>query len=149
MFLLSIIYLLPQLTFGQKSIVLKSTSKSDMQIYNLNGAEIYISINDSNYFVPKKAPFKFETTTTIDSLIKNSKLKEVSILIRNMKYEFVITLNAAIYLKQHSFEMYVYTQNKKQGYIIGLTETHGWGTNSQILSIKPNKLWKPKYYKSQ
>ena len=137
--------LLSIVVFGQKMIVIKDYPDKDMKVYNLNGAELYIQIDDSNHYVPKIAAFEYRTTRYIDSLIEYSRKRDVSILIRNARYDFIITIGRATYLEHQSYEVYTYTQNKKDGYIIILTDTHSWALNSQILEIKPNKRWRSKY----
>ena len=132
---------------AQKTFMLRDYARKNEKVYNFSGSEMYMVINGSHLFIPKTAPFEFRTSKTIDSfLINNDTLRSVCILIRNRSNDFIITIPIEVYRAQNAFGVYVYIENKKQYYRVGISEMHNWGFSSPQLIIKPNKLWKEKYY---
>lgn len=113
-------------------------------VYNMRGAELYLSTCGKELFITKSRPFVFTVDKVTDSLIEETSLHAVDFVVVNSSFRIHFSIPKDIFMKYNYFGL-TFLQDKNRVLRINL-DLGGFGAVIRDARITPNEDWKPKFY---
>ena len=142
-----------QIAHGQKTINFNhelGSPQKGHQYVDLRGAELYIYIGDSSFFIDKIGRQTFKISKAIDSLCRLEKDSNVYFLIRTNCYDYKVRELRADYNGYSLFDFaivrYRYHGRRFYNFLIGYRETCGMGSSDPFVIIK-RRHCRPRFYR--